>query len=379
MREGIWSDVGYGSNRFVRIRASIDGTEPNGQAGNGYITIMGYPGEDVHFIPQSDTNGGFHGVSNDSSTADYIVIANLRIEGGDRTVGDAPINMQADSDNWRIVNNEIFDWFAEDGSQGTQAKAGGIVGNGVNMNIIGNHIHGIGGGTLNHGIYLDTGATNVDIAYNHVSDVTGGNIIQTFDNLGMTDLNNINIHHNRLHGTTRYGVNISAGTNSANVWNNVIYDTNFAGIRLANRDPSSVLIYHNTVYNSNRSDSYGPFQIDDRLDTGLVRFANNIVYPNSSASRYIQSNAADTALTVVNNLWYGLSSGIPGDESSPVGDGTDTQAPQFTNIASDDYSIGSNSVAVDNATTFNDLSILNDFVISSRGADRDIGAFELAP
>ena len=208
------------------------GTATNGEQGSGPDHDHGLSWRGRAHQAEQQYLRGIHGIGYSyPEFSDWITITGLRIEGGDRTVNDGPINIQANSDNWRIVNNELFDWFAEDGSQGTEAKAGGITGNGKNV-VTGEHIHHIGGGTLNHGIYLDTGATNVEIAYNHIHHLSGGNIIQTFDNLGMADLNNISIHHNLLHDGSRYGLNISDRTTTLSAWNNIIYNTAFAGIRL---------------------------------------------------------------------------------------------------------------------------------------------------
>jgi hypothetical protein len=376
MRGGnIWSDVGYG-NRFLRFRYKA-GTAPNGIVENGPITVMSYPGEDVHILPQSGTSGGFHGVSDSfPQDSDWITIANLRIEGGDRTVVDGPINLQAHSDNWRIVNNELFDWFAEDGTLGTQAKSAAIAGNGTDIKILGNHIHHIDGGTLNHGIYLDTGATNVEIAYNHIHHMDGGNIIQTFDNLGMANLNGIEIHHNRMHDGNRYGINASAGTGTLQFWNNIVYNTSFAGLRFAVKSPGGIEIYHNTFYNvciTPPTENYGAINNDDNTAGGNIQLVNNIVYPSPFAKGYFINTSDSSGLILNNNLYHGLTTALPSMDLNAIGADPLLLAP----LASDFHLSSASSPAVDAAAPLTP-PIPNDFGFLGRheGSYPDIGAYE---
>lgn len=298
-----WTDKGY-TNRFARFRR-ITGSEPKGLAETGPITIKGYPGEDVSIEIASGSYGGFHGVNESyPEDSDWIVLSDLKILGGDRTVKDAPVNLQANSDHWRIINNEICCWAAEDGSKGAEARSGGITGNGKDIKIIGNYIHDIGGGKLNHGIYLDTGANDVEIAYNHIANIKGGNVIQTYDNLGDKNLKELNIHHNLLENGNRYGLNISEGTASASISNNIIRNISLAGIRLASTVFSNLMITNNTVINTNLNDNNGVLQIDENMHTGNIYISNNILV-SSSASRAIgyYENSEVSGLKLVNNVF----------------------------------------------------------------------------
>jgi len=374
MRGGTtWTDIGY-ENRFARFKG-IAGTAPNGLQGNGPVTIMGYPGEDVHILAQSGSKGGFHGMTDGYPSARWITLSNLRIEGGDRTVVDSPINLQAHSDNWRIVNNELFDWFAEDGTQGTQAKSAAIAGNGTDINILGNHIHHIDGGTLNHGIYLDTGATNVEIAYNHIHHMNGGNIIQTFDNLGIADLSSIEIHHNRMHDGNRYGMNISAGTDTLMFWNNIVYNTSFAGLRFAVKSPSNIDVYHNTFYNvciTPPTQNYGAINNDDDTSGGNIQATNNIVFANQTATGYFVSTSSTSGLTLDHNLYYGLATAQPSIDLNAIG-----ADPLISDPLTADFRLTALSPAIDFASALS-TPVTNDIGLIDRpqGAYPDIGAYE---
>jgi signal peptidase I len=223
----VWSDRGR-NERWFRFRHAT-GSAPTGKKGTGYLTILGYPGENARFRPSANSFGGIHGIDsrNYPGYSQWITIAGLSLEGGDRTVRDAPINLQVDSNHWRIVNNDIGPWDAD-----VEARSAGISGNGRDVKIFGNHIHDIGGGVLNHCLYLDTGATDVEVAYNHIHGCTGGNIVQTYDNLHVRNLRGISIHHNLMHDGNRYGLNISDGTVSAVIRDNIIYNTAMAALRL---------------------------------------------------------------------------------------------------------------------------------------------------
>jgi hypothetical protein len=378
-----WSDIGY-LNRFARFRY-VTGTAPTGAKGSGPITIMGYPGENAHIRPQPNTYGGIHGIGEAyPQFSDWVNISNLRIEGGDRTVKDGPINLQVKSDNWRIVNNELYDWWAEDGTQGSEARSGGIAGNGTQVAILGNHIHHIDGGTLNHCIYLDTGAVDVEIGYNHIHDCMGGNIVQTYDNLGTAALENIRVHHNLLHDGNRYGLNISGGTRSLQAWDNAVYNTDFAGVRLsvAYDTLTDITIAFNTLYNNQRAnggDGRAPIVNSWNYDVGVGRVFNNIVYAGNYATSYFSPYGPAPNLQFARNLWYGLNKGAPSVDVSPIG-GSDRNDPLFENQAASDFHLQLVSPAIDQATAALPFIVTDDYDMVARpqGQAPDAGAYEYA-
>ncbi|MBI3775671.1 MAG: right-handed parallel beta-helix repeat-containing protein [Gammaproteobacteria bacterium] len=383
-RGKIWSGLGF-DNRFARFHHET-GTRPNGIPGNGYITLMAYPGEDVHIVPQPNSFGGIHGINGDGfpGYSKWIVISGLRIEGGDNTVYDGPVNLQAHADHWRVVNNELFNLAAP-----PDAKSAGISGNGANVDILGNHIHHIGGGTLNHGMYFDTGATDVDVAYNEVENIKQGNLIQTYDNLGTADLNNVNIHHNLLHDGGRYGLNISGGTHSLNVWNNVIYNTAFSGVRFSVQStPSSNFVFvYNTLYNNNMQltavDSNAPVLNDWNLNSGTALIANNIVYaapltiPLLSDCYYLDTSDG-AAIRIKRNLWFGRARGAPPpQDQDPVG-GTDLLDPLFADSLAGKFNLLPGSPAIQQGLLSIPLGIIDDFRETPRptASAPDVGAYQ---
>jgi hypothetical protein len=245
--DGAFADVGYdngSSSYFCRFRSNTvnphgGGTEPDGTSGNGYVTIMGYPGHNISItLPNSHPSGGNRpsGIFVGSASAfpiegRYIVISDLHLIGDSRTAdwsaGDGPVNGQTNAEHWRVINNEI-EWPTGD----RQARSAGIVGQLVRSQLYGNHIHDIGGANLNHGFYIDSYTDSTHVGYNHVSSVAG-NLYQSHDSVGSagSNIGSIYIYNNILHDGGRYGINIGAGTTTTHVYNNIVYNTTLAGIR----------------------------------------------------------------------------------------------------------------------------------------------------
>ena len=84
------------------------GTAPTGAVDTGPITLTAYPNE-VASIAGTATNnpsGALAGLNGENYplAGKWIVIANLRIEGGGY---DGPVNQEIHGDHWRVVNNEL--------------------------------------------------------------------------------------------------------------------------------------------------------------------------------------------------------------------------------------------------------------------------------
>ncbi len=362
--KAVWKDVGF-ENRWFRFRSST-GTAPTGSKGSGYITIEAYPNEDVHYVAPANTNGGIHGIGdNYPQFSDWVVISGLHIESVASSASDgAPVNLQVKSDHWRVVNNELGPWPASSG-----AKAGGLVGNGTDVKALGNHIHDIGGGTENHCVYLDTGATNVEVAYSHIHHCSGGNIIQTYDNLGGGPLSGISIHHNRMHDGGRYGLNMSDGTMGVRAWNNLIYSTVYAGIRINQNGSGLSQVYeNNTLFNvcTNHPAEPGAIQNTWNANNGSIVFRNNIVAKSQSAcAQGYSDSSSDNAITLSRNLWSGYAA--PSKDSQALsGDAG------FVNAAGGDFHLQDGSTAVDASVG---SGVADDFDVDSR-SQADLGALE---
>ena len=116
LRAGTYTGSGFDDYwlKFYFISPyGMTGNAPTGAAGHGYITVTSYPTESVYIHPTASTNYGVisgTGSNPSSCQVSYIVIANLKVEGG--SVGnidfhDGPVNLQLFSCYWRVVNNEL--------------------------------------------------------------------------------------------------------------------------------------------------------------------------------------------------------------------------------------------------------------------------------
>jgi hypothetical protein len=371
MRGGTYPDTGlYNGSQYFFCRFNRSGTPPNGTAGNGPMTIVGYPGEHV-VIQLGDVNyGGFvGGPSSHPEWGNYVTVANLHIDGGTRLVGDGPLNGQSAGDHWRVVNVEVYDWLA-----GSEARSGAYTGRSVDSKFFGNKFHNIQGGSLNHGMYFAGSSDNVEVAYNEIYDIALGNIIQLHDSDGWGNLSNFDIHHNRLHDGGRYGLNLATGAQSVRFYNNLVYNTALAGMRFSTTVGDGIDIYHNTLYNV-CTDPAAPFYQainNDSLGSGIT-VRNNIVHANGACTGYYSNTAQEGTLVLGNNLYAGLGVGAPGKDAAGV-----EADPLFVDPAGHDFDIHRNSPAVDAASASVPFSIPNDFSLTARpqlGA-ADIGAHE---
>ena len=294
--------------RFYRgPGANGGGTAPTGAAGTGYTTLMGYPGaSSVPFIsaPYSTNSTGAVSASDTSSSSPYIVVADLRINGGG---GDGPVNTQVLSNYARIVNNDLSATTAQ-----STARSGCIAGDGYNMEILGNSCHDVDSpdpGLENHGVYLDA-AGNDEVAYNFLYDINDGNGVQLYNSQGVTPtINNVVIHHNWIYNVAKHGVNI-ADTSGGGivVYDNVIANTADAGIRFNTTNLSGCRVFNNTFYNTDvaGNSSYGAIMNDWNLPAGAVTFANNIFFVANGTPFFGGANGvSSSAFSFSNNLFYG--------------------------------------------------------------------------
>ncbi|MDH5648410.1 MAG: hypothetical protein OEY67_02040 [Gammaproteobacteria bacterium] len=357
MRGGEWFDIGM-YNRFLRTQG-VSGSAPTGSTGSGPITLMGYPGENI--IIHCGSSGGIH----QGGDSKWLVFANLGIVGGDSTQTDGPINLQARSDYWRVVNNKLYDWDA-----GTEARAGGIAGNGNHIRLIGNHIDNIGGGTKNHGIYVDfdgspVSVNDIEIAWNHIENSTGGNLLQLYGASG--SITNVDIHHNLLHDGNRYGINLSDGSDlNIRVWNNIVYNTAYAGFRVNANNPQGMYAFNNVFYNVDTASYSGAVANDWSMSSAVMEFKNNIVVPASNSSRGYMNGSWGTAV-FQRNLWFG-DGAPPSADSSPVG-GSE-QDPRFVNPSFGNFNLSSTSPAIDSGLNLSSV-VATDYFGNNRPIDGD--------
>lgn len=381
MRAGTYTSIGFQGYFMQTLNKSgcpIGTNCPQGGGtSSGPITLMGYPGETA-FIERTNTvgsNQGGGGISSADSARQelgygaYWNIVNLKIESG---FDDGPVNTQRGDLNpngghWRVVNNELT---AVSCQISTTCRAGGISGGGLGHYWVGNYAHDVYDGPNNgssplemHGIYIGYNGS-YEIAYSVFASIFGGNGIQTH---GSTSINNVDIHHNVIHDVGKHGINIAdTSQNNFVVWDNVVYNTQCAGIRMGG---TSILhdmkVYNNLFYNTGlagNTPSTGAITNDMQAEPNQLDVRNNIFVPHPGSAYNAGDNNNVNFQTnvgpITNNLWYGGSNTNPSKTFS-----TASQAynPQFISTTTPDFHLVATSPARSAGTTVVTSSVSQDF------------------
>jgi hypothetical protein len=364
-----WTDV-Y-SGYFLRF-INHDGTAATGASGSGPLALIAYPNEDVYIYESyaSGATGAITGVDTTSYTGGrYVTVADLRIEAGGAA---GVVNQQIAGQYWRVVNNEIS---AATGTSDSQNLAGGITGNGTGSFWVGNHVHDMNSASPGemHGIYID-GDGSYEVAYNLVERVPDGNGFQVYvdGTNGSSSANNVVFHHNMVHDTAKYGINVADGsTNGFVYYDNVVYNSAYGCLRFNTDSLVGAKIYNNTFYNCSANAGYGVVNNDWNLPVNALDMENNILYANAAGSYSGGSNGMSTGIgTVTNNLFF---NGVDGDswDSHPI-----SSDPLFVSATLDNFHLGAGSPAIAAGDTAVASVVTTDYDLKPRAATSiDIGAY----
>ena len=395
LRGGTWQDTLGIDGTWLRFGndPSKKGSAPTGAVGTGWIHITRYPGpiganapEDVHYVTPANQRGGIQGPWSAirGVSGEYIAISNLRIEVDATAKSDAaPINTQYSAGPWQITNNELGPWPSTLAAPGN-AKAAGISGEGNGVVIRGNHIHDIAcakgrptNPLENHGIYIDDDG-RYDIGFNVFERITGGNGLQIYTNGGFSKTtNNVSFHHNIVDGVGKHGINLADGSGrNIKVFDNLVLNTQFSGLRMNSVDLIGAQVYNNTFYNTSLhgpSDYYGAVSNEWNLKAGSVDFANNIFWP-SAGSGYTGGTVPFTGKegSWAHNLWFGGADEVPAFAQAPV-----TLDPKFVSAGSD-FHLRAGSPAINAGSAAVSPTVVDDLDGRRRpkAGGYDIGTYE---
>jgi len=386
LRGGNYVDRGF-EDYFLRFMIRTNGlpdrssgTAPTGAVDTGPITLTAYPNE-VASIAGTATNnpsGALAGLNGENYplAGKWIVIANLRIEGGGY---DGPVNQEIHGDHWRVVNNELT---ATTGvtSGASPSRMGGITGNGLDAHWLGNHSHDIQGSENEaHGIYID-GEGSYDIAWNDIHDIHSGKGIQLFANGGNGSdvIDDVAIHHNRVSRVTQFGINVADGSRDRiAIYDNIVTEAAAAGLRFNTVDLHGCRVYNNTFHGNNTAsgDVYGVLMNDWGLPADALDVRDNIFVARSGTHYFGGSVGFDgTEGVFARNLWFGGDDGAALDADALVAD------PHFVAPGSD-FHLAAGSPAIDAGSAATAALVTTDYDARARpsGAAMDLGALEYSP
>jgi parallel beta-helix repeat protein len=181
------------------------------------------------------------------------------------------------------------------------------------------------------------------------------------------------------------GIQIDTNTDAAEVYYNLVYDSDGAGISVI--DAAGVLIYNNTLYDNGQNNSLvdGVYLAGPSLDTTSATIKNNIGYATNNYAIYIDSNTSDNSLEFDANLWY-KAAGNWWYDGSTGGDSLDAWNlksyvtddlegdPVF--VSSSDFQLATGSPAIDAGVR---IGFGTDILGNPIVGDPDMGAYEVQP
>lgn len=386
--------------RWNKNAACKGGSAPNGTSGTGYISFMGYPGEDVYIQTPAGGLGGFMGANTSegrggslgTTVGRYWTCSNMRTDctGAPGSSDASNFNLQSAADFTRFVNLDV-QWNSTS-PEASHQKAGGIVGDGDTVKVFGCYVHNIaGGGTSleNHGIYGDSNSNNIpctnwEIGYCVVLNCTTGQGIQFHSGYGAA-FSNIDVHHFYIENTGKYGFKLDAPGGRIWVWNGIINRTDREGIQIdaTNQTSSGAQVYENiTLFDTYRSTAgayLAQIANEGAAISGTCKFVNCvIVYPagrtNTSNSFVVTGNG----MTYSGNLYYDYNGTLT---AKPSADTAGIYAnPQFVNAAvfpNTNVSLPAGSAALNRAIA-GTINPVNDFSLNPQpragNATRSVGA-----
>jgi hypothetical protein len=322
---------GTGSGSYVW------GVQVSGNSTTAAISLMGYPGQFPYVNAQNYSKAGVYAY--DAPNTNYINVVGMYLNAAG---SEGAVDVESGSTGWRVVNNNLTMPGATDST-----TAGCIAGGpGTEMFWVGNHCHDTAGGGADetHGIYINNGCPGTyEVAYNWIENINNGSGIQddaACQSAATPITTGVHIHHNIIHDTLKYGIELGDYSNQSGymvnvvVWDNLVYYTHEAGLifnEITTQAPLSALIYNNTFYQCSISGG-GMGVIDNdngSVLTGMsISFINNIVIPYSSGGSYYSELSGSTGLTSItadSNIFAGGS-------GSGFGTNQITSAPSFVSV-----------------------------------------------
>lgn len=185
------------------------------------VALVGYPGA---VATVGSATGPEYGIRNPDVNGDNfngIVLANLRIRGGNEAIS------VVGSYDWRIVGNDI------------QVPSGGgesgvvLVETSSRVQFLGNNLHdsGAGGTKYYHSFYATTNSNHIEVGWNTIQNNKSCRGVQFYSTSGSPQYD-LSVHDNVIHGQECDGINFStidATRGPVTAYNNLVYHVGLGG------------------------------------------------------------------------------------------------------------------------------------------------------
>jgi hypothetical protein len=233
----------------------------------------------------------------------------------------------------------------------------------------------------NHAIYIQLGASDVDVAWNYLHDLCMGHTIQMhtdkafkYENVRIHD--NVMTAYNPAHSRAINMGNSLPGTYGA-IYNNTLSNLgqNFSAIVMGT---GTWDVYNNTLYNIVMgAGGNGMITVWGHADASyraasIARIRNNILYSDGKSAYILASGDAvlSKQALIENNLYYNSGNGPAQDAKAVNAD------PKFVNAAAGDFHLQAGSGAIGTGSVAVVASLLTDIDgLIRQTAKVDIGAY----
>jgi len=300
----------------------VFGSSKGGTPGNP-VAVVGYPGETATFSGQTGVLS-FRDADSPAPAAKYITVANLRMVCNEACVHSSANTGQgvtkSGAANIRLVGNVMSASY-------TWNTATGIIAiGGDGWRVLGNELKDTGAyepGTTepiknNHAIYVQVGASDIDIGWNYLHHLRMGHLIQVHTDIASKH-ENVRIHDNVITASAvgeARGINIgdtlpgTYGEISGNVISNLGAD--FSGIAIYSGDWK---ITRNTLHNINAYS--GMLWLTNQSGKPTATITDNI-FVSDGKSPYIGlwDGTTGAQAKVSGNVYFGKGAGPAFDASA---------------------------------------------------------------
>lgn len=362
-------DSGSGWDRNFRIGRSAGGINAESKS-----AFVGYPGEVAEIVALAGRGRSNMLLSSDAGPVSNFTIANFRLkgEGANIEFGGGLTDKSTSASNIRVVGNVLSANYTGN------TMSGLITAGNDGWRIFGNELKDTGTTppiNNNHAIYIITGASDIDVAWNHLHDLRMGHVIQVHTDGSRWTFQNVRIHDNVISAANvmdSRGINVGdtmAGSNGS-IYGNVLYNLgqDFSAIAIYSGNWN---IFNNTMYNVKAASGMVWVSSTYHQPTAVIR--NNIFYSDGS-SPYAQliGGTTNAQVTISNNLYYN-GGAAPSADTAPINGN-----PMFVNAAAGNFRLLNGSPAMDKGSSAVTAIVSRDVDGVSRtlNGSVDIGAFE---